>query len=256
MPDKPDNAVENYNELLSIIKARKTCRGFTADPVPDEYIEYMLEAARWAPSGANAQPWSFIVIKDPDVRKQVLDAYNEYNMDFIYWVEQQRRPDLRHPAFRPSSSDLEDDLRLKTERTPFRDAPVIIAVVGDGRKQWATVMGAHTFSLDQTHLTDGMSNATLLLQLAGAALGLATQWVTIHIQEPFKQILGIPAPLVLHTIVPVGYPSAQTASKRNPLDEMVHYDKYDMQKHLSNRQILERLAKLRGTTADAYTTVI
>ena len=250
-----DKGVESYNEFLSVVKARKSCRGFSSDPVPDEYIDYMLEAARWAPSGANAQPWSFIVVRDPAVRAQILDAYNEHNMDFIYWFEQQRRPDLRHPAYRMNNSDPDEDLRVKKERTPFRNAPVIIAVVGDGRKQWATVMGAHTFSLDQTHLTDGMTNATLLLQLAAASLGLATQWVTIHIQEPFKEILGIPAPLVLHTIVPVGYSHAQSNSKRNPLEDMVHYDRYDMRKHPSNRQILENLAKLRGTTAESYNTV-
>lgn len=54
------------DELLDLIRNRRSIRMWKPDPVPDEYIETILEAGRWAMSGANGQPWEFIVIKDKD----------------------------------------------------------------------------------------------------------------------------------------------------------------------------------------------
>ncbi|MCL1828757.1 MAG: nitroreductase family protein [Oscillospiraceae bacterium] len=251
-----DRNIKRYEDLLETIKTRRSTREFKPDAFPDEYIEMMLEAARWAPSGANSQPWSFIAVKDPEVRDRLFKAYVEINMDFIFWHEQQRRRELRHPAFQTDESDPEEALKKKQSRRQWRDAPVIIAVVCDGRKQWGTVLGAHTFSLHQPHLDTAEGNANLLIQLAATALGLSTQWVSIHIQEPFKEILGIPAPLVLQTLIPVGYAAAEGKAIREDLEGLVHYDRYDMSKHLDNRQMLERLEKLRGKTAAPYKVVI
>ena len=57
------------DELLELMKTRRSMRRFKPDPIPDEYIEKMLEAARWSPSGANAQPWEFIIIKEPETNR-------------------------------------------------------------------------------------------------------------------------------------------------------------------------------------------
>ena len=46
----------NIDELIGLLKLRRSIRKFKPDPIPDAYIEKMIEAARWAPSGANAQP--------------------------------------------------------------------------------------------------------------------------------------------------------------------------------------------------------
>ena len=56
--------MDKYEVLLDIAKHRRTCRNFSAAPVADDLVEKILEVARWAPSGANSQPWSFIVVRD------------------------------------------------------------------------------------------------------------------------------------------------------------------------------------------------
>ena len=244
--------IQRYEDLLRIIKARRSTREFKPDAFPEEYIDLILEAARWAPSGANSQPWSFIVIRDPETRAKLYKAYTEINMDFIFWHELQRRYELRHPAFQVDEADPEEALRKKQSKKQWRDAPVIIAVAGDGRKQWGTVLGAHTFSLDQPHLSAALSNVNLLIQLSATALGLSSQWLSIHIQEPFKEILGIPAPLILHDLIPLGYASSEGKGVREELKDLVHYDRYDMDKHLNNREMLERLERLRGKTTASY----
>ena len=108
--------------------------------------------------------------------------------------------------------------------------------------------------LNQTHLTDSLSNTALLIHLAAQSLGLTSQWMSIHTQEPFREILGIPEPMILHTLIPIGYPEKPMPSGgwREPLEQLVHEDHYDMSKHLDNRQMLERLGNLRKFTKGLY----
>jgi nitroreductase len=76
----------------------------------------------------------------------------------------------------------------------------------------------------------------MILHLAVASLGLASQWVSIHIQEPFKRILDVPALLTLHTIIPVGYPKQPlTVSYRRKLREIVHEERYEHAKMTDDR---------------------
>ena len=58
-------------EVLEAIGTRRSIRRYKPDPVPEEALEKILEAGRWAPSASNAQPWKFIVISDPEVRRMV-----------------------------------------------------------------------------------------------------------------------------------------------------------------------------------------
>ena len=58
-----------YDLLYDIIRCRSSVRKLKPDPIPDGSIEKILEAGRWAMSGANSQPWEYIVIKDPQSQK-------------------------------------------------------------------------------------------------------------------------------------------------------------------------------------------
>ncbi len=62
-------------ELLEAIRTRRAIRRFKPHPVPPELIEKLLEAARWAPSSVNCQPWEFIVITDPETKKKMSRAF-------------------------------------------------------------------------------------------------------------------------------------------------------------------------------------
>ncbi len=67
----------NYDAFLELVKKRRSIRRFKPDSVPDEYIEKIIEAARWAPSGANSQPWEFVVIKDQETKDKIVDLIND-----------------------------------------------------------------------------------------------------------------------------------------------------------------------------------
>jgi nitroreductase len=240
----------DYDLLLDLVQRRASIRRLKSDPIPDEAIDRVLEVARWAQSGANSQPWEYIVVKDPEIKQQLFRAYVELNNDFIYWMEQQRTPELRHPSFQ-----MEADEAVQRQRTArgWAEAPALIVVLGDGRRQWGTVQGAHTFGRDQSHLTDGLANTCTLIHLAAASQGLGTQWVTIHIQEPFKRILEVPDLLMLYLIIPIGIPAVEPMhGVRRPLAELVHHDRYDQDRYMTNEQAIQYLYQLRGKTMGLY----
>ena len=90
--------------LLSLLKGRRSIRRYRPDPVPDEMVEQLLEAGRWAPSASNRQPWEFIVVRDEAIRQQVAEHAAFY---FIKWAQVEEAPlllilcgDARNPAYR------------------------------------------------------------------------------------------------------------------------------------------------------------
>jgi nitroreductase len=61
-------------DFYQVIKKRRSVRKYKPDPIPDQILEKILEAGRIAPSAKNYQPWRFIVVKDPDLKKQLIKA--------------------------------------------------------------------------------------------------------------------------------------------------------------------------------------
>src|SRR2546429_6404640 len=236
--DQP-NFSGDYEVLLDLVKSRASVRKLKPDPIPDDHVTRILEVGRWAMSGANGQPWDFVVVKDPETKNRLFRAYIEENNDFIYWMEQQRDFKLRHPSFQ-----MTHDEALQQHRTNvgWSIAPVLIVILGDGRRQWATVQGAHTFGRDQSHLTDGLANTSMMMHLAAAALGLGSQHTTIHIEDPLKRVLGVPDLLTFNLIMPIGYPDVPAKEGvRRPLEDMVHHDKNAMPKYMSTKTSIEYL---------------
>src|SRR3990172_2593156 len=99
-----------YDMLIDLLHRRMSVRKFKSDPLPEGALEKILEAGRWAMSGANAQPWEFIVVTDPAV-KQALFEYKRSEVNgYSFWMEQMRVKELRHPA---QQVEGETDERLK-----------------------------------------------------------------------------------------------------------------------------------------------
>ena len=164
------NNVE-YEDFLGLVKTRKSVRRYKSEPVPDEVLEKILEAARHAPSAGNSQPWEFVVVKDPENRKKVSKG-----IALKIKEEVEKDPDIaRGIAVQPF----------------LYTAPVIITVCGDPRLQEAYPAWMDRYAL----MRQSLSNCIYTLQLAAACFGLATAWATIQsgpTQDAVKEILGIP----------------------------------------------------------------
>ena len=239
----------NVDELLDHIKNRRSMRRFKPDQIPDEYIEKMIEAVRWSPSGANAQPWEIIVIKDPETKKKMAEMYREIRYEY-YCIEQTHVPELQHHQLRRHPNDM--------PLPGFKDAPVVFIICGDRRTFQATVLAGRFIGeecgLEGTY-TKNLANATYGLMLAASAMGLGSQWLTIGSDwaQMLKPILGVPPILQLHTLVPVGYPAYEPRPPyRRNAEEFVHYEKYDMSKFRSGDQVIDFVRRLREHTEGAY----
>lgn len=234
------------DEFLELVKRRRSIRRFKPDPIPDEYVEKIIEAARWAMSGANGQPWEFIVVKDQKVKNAVLDTWSEAKGE-TYSIEQTRIEELRHNLF------------LKPHAIPgFKEAPVLIFVCGDTRTLMASVLSGRFLggrgTAGDTYIKN-IANATQNLHLAAAALGLGAAWISVgHIWEQLlKPILDVPPAIDIHTIVPIGYPAYQPKPNyRREFKEIVHFDKYDRSRYRSADDVIRFIRDLRARTRPAY----
>lgn len=70
----------NENDMLELIKKRRSIRKYTDQTVTDEQMRQLLEAAMAAPSGSNLQPWEFVVVRDPDLKRQLAQTHTWSHM--------------------------------------------------------------------------------------------------------------------------------------------------------------------------------
>ncbi len=237
-----------FEEFLQAVRKRRSTRKLKPDPIPDGYAEKICETARWAMSGANGQPWEFIIVKDPETKKKITELFVEERKR-IYAVESTRVEEYRMPAY-PT---------LLKEVPSSAVAPVLIVVCGDPRTYQASVLWSH-FSFGEggagACFYKNMANATQLLCLAASVLGLGAQWcsITMPMEIQLKQLLKVPPEMTVPTIVPIGYPAYKTPPPyRRKLSEILHYEEYDQSKARTGDDINKFLLKLRSKTREAYT---
>lgn len=217
-----------YERLMEVVRARMTSRRF--DPqitVPREHIEMVLDAARHAPSGANAQPWHYIVVADPEVKRKIADYFVE---------EQRRRAKLKMKFPTPNYRGLET-------------APGFIVVVADFRFMRAFPVLLDGSDLDRQYqqnaeriLLQSVAASTMSAHLAAAALGYQVWWVTAigqeAAQEALKPLLGIPHDLAVIDIMLFGVADKPPYKRwKKTLPEILHWDRFNMENCKSIEQI-------------------
>jgi len=244
---RKDDKEMKIDEFLELVKKRRSIRRFKPGPIPDEYIEKIIEAARWAMSGANAQPWEFIVVKDQETKNKVAEFYTEMRKE-QYVIEKTRVEDLRHPQLSTPPFDAPG----------LKEASIVIIVCGDRRTLQASALAGSfippTVGPEYTYVNN-MACAVHNLHLAAAALGLGSQWISPNRvwESSLKSLLDIPGILEIHAVVPVGYPAYDPLPPyRRDLKEIVHYEKYDRTKFRSGEDIIKFLNELRKQTRPAY----
>ncbi len=197
-------------EFLGLAKRRRTVREYTRETVPHEAIINILDAARWAPSGYNLQPWQFVVVDEGEQKAKLVQV-------------------VEHEVARAKQSGF-NNVRVSSY---LQDVPVFIAVVADpGMKQKLPPhrTGANA---DKIYLSS-VSAAIQNMHLAAAAQGLGTVWFTVSSEEAtqceLRMVLNVPAGLEILYLIPVGYPAKPIADPaldaRHPLESIVHWNRF------------------------------
>ena len=200
-------------DIFEAMSTMRAMRRLKPDPVPEELVHKILQAGQWAPSGGNNQTWRFLVVKDPEVKKQV-QAYYKRAYDEVVGPRYASSPP-------PPGSDPE---RYKRQHSAveyltdhYHEAPVwIVACLRDGENP-NRGSGSSIYPAVQNML------------LAARALGLGSTLTTRHMMfgKEVDAVLGLPADVHSYAILPIGWPIGRFGPLgRGPLRDIVFQDEW------------------------------
>ncbi len=199
---------------MKVILDRRSIREFTPEPVSDEDLAKILEAGRQAPSGENAQPWRFIVVRDEAMRKMLAaisggGSGRRFTAEFVTKQMQERFANLQDEAKKKAAFEK---LTSGQVSAFVGDAPVIIAIVGK-KDVWDTPYDTSA----------AIENMLLMI----TALGLGACWVIapcIDVRDELriKELLDIPEGFKAISLISIGRPLRPHRPRpRIPINQLV-----------------------------------
>ncbi len=198
-------------ELLSIIRKRRSVRVYKSGRVTDKQLDMILEAGRWAPSGANTQPWEFVVTRDRAKMKRVRRIYDDE------WRERKK----------------EDPVHYKGLKKDYvGDVSVLVLVCGDPRTKQVYLTTRQPGDREKLFQAS-IANAVEHMMLTGASLGLGTVWVSVReeVEPELRDLFKVPQPLRLLWVVPIGHAKSWPKAKpRRKTSDFTHREVYDPKK--------------------------
>ena len=199
--------------LNDVIKKRRSVRKYLPQIVPGEVVLEVLVAAGWAPSAHNSQPWRFIILENPSVKRELAEAMADV------WVADVEKDGARI------------DVKMRQERVDrFANAPALIlaCITMDGLRKFPD-QKRQMFERDLAQQSLGAAMQNLLLTTH--ALGLGACWFCApgFCKETVRKVLGIPKALEPEAFVIMGY-SAETPSvpPKKPLEEYCFRDMWGL----------------------------
>jgi nitroreductase len=232
----------DYDGFLELVKNRRSVRRFKPDPVPAEYIDKIIEAARWAPSGFNLQPWEFVVVRDKKLKDDIVQFCRSSmeNMGKMEATREAWQGTMKPPSPTPRQGD------------DYSVAPVFVLLFGDTRTNVGLPMYRRfDAALKQEALRGGLASAFLYMHLAVVSLGLGSQWVSA-VTTPFarcmiRNLLGIPEELEIYDMMALGYPAAPLSPRLvREKAEMVHYDYCGEGAFRTDEAVRDYIVKIRN----------
>lgn len=212
---------ELYEALMQVIRKRRSHRGYDSRPVSKDDIIKIIDAARWAPSGANIQPWEFLVIQDPATVRELAGILKR-EKDLIQKAD---------PEFPAMGREFHDTVGT------------YILVLGDTRLMDA--FPRVTTDVMEWTFCSSLAAATMNMHLAAASLGLGSVWLTVHreTESQIRRLLDIPEVFRVYTVMPLGYPARSRESWRRSVDEVIHWEGYDRTKFRSDELVKSMLSR-------------
>jgi nitroreductase len=205
-------------DLFDAIKGRKSIRRFKRTPVPNEDIKKIIDAGRLAPSANNAQPWSFIVVKDRELLTKMAAAVREMIDRMVPFAENEKQSQ-RLSAYKNSYY------------TFFELAPATVVVLMEaydaGTDHLLAKMGYTAEDIKRLRPSPGLQSVAAAIQnmlLAAHALGYSSCWMTgpAVAQEAFEKLLGYGKEKTVAALLPLGVADENPPSRpRRPIEEIM-----------------------------------
>lgn len=202
----------DYGELLDLLKSRRSVRRFSQEPLPQEDLEKLIEAARWAPSNHNRQGWKFVALTD---HERIRD------------LAQQVKAELTE-KFTSESGLLSQQVgEAVLHATLFAEAPCVLLVMHKRPTALASEMLAGTPNpelISGEPLSAAMAVQNLLLAAHALGLGACMMTAPLLASEAIRSVADLPPGLVPTCLVAVGYPAeTPEAPRRKRVDQILEY---------------------------------
>ena len=214
------------NDLYELMRCVPSTRRFTADPVPRELLERVLENARFAPSGGNRQGWRVIVVTDPDTRRRLCDCYQGPWDIYIEQTGGRAALDAGEasglPAGRLRMLRHADEFAHNFDQVPVHLLPCVkldaLAIVDSSLHRPSIVGGASIYPFVQN----------VLLGLRAEGLGAAFTTLLTPAEDEVRTLLEIPDGVALAGHISVGYRAEPWPNRlrRNPVDQFTFGERY------------------------------
>jgi nitroreductase len=230
-----------YRSFLEFVKTRRTIRAIRPDPIPEDTVDQLIEAARWAPSGFNMQPWEFMVVKDLSLRTAIKKVVDDYRANDFFAMEATRE-EWQGSPWTPT---LQGEFGMPL-------APVYIVLLGDTRRNVGLPMAARfTWQKMYSIFDSTLSNAFLYMLLAAHSLGLAAIYVSAtkypKVGGLIKSILNVPYYMELYDMLLVGKADMNVPPKMmREKGEMIHYDKARADEFADDQKVREQIIRFRA----------
>ena len=232
-----------YDEFLDLVRSRRTIRAIKPDPVPDDVVEKLLEAARWAPTGFNMQPVEFLVVKDDHLRREINRILDDYNDADFFAMEATREEWQGSPWVKDAHGAWRRRL-----------TPVDILILGDTRRKVGLPMAArYARQKGESIFESSLSNAFLYMLLAAHTLGLAAQPASAvkypKVQGLVKHLLNLPDFIYVYDLVQVGYPvegGRLSPKSTRDLADLVHFERAADDEFISDEELRDQIRALRA----------
>lgn len=214
-----DPRTEIFREILS---TTRSIRRIAPDEVSDEVLDRVLEAATWAPSGGNRQPWRIIAVRDRATKQAISDLYAEEWAKYVDFnvarlPEHTAEAERRVRDAMTIGGDLASGLADVPVLAVFVHDPSMLYVTDAGHGRHPVVGGASLYPAVQN----------LLLAARAEGLGGVLTTIVCAREADMRSILGFPASWGVHALVPLGWPKGRHGPlRRAPLDDMVMRDRW------------------------------
>jgi len=207
----PETQAARLAEFATRLARRRTVREFSPDPVPRRLVEEAVRVAGRAPSGANLQPWHFVLIEDPAVKKQIREAAE---------AEERENYDRRFP---PDWLERLAPLGTDAEKPYLEAAPYLIAAFKIEYGLETGPDGAER-KIKHYYVNESVGLACGFLLAALHLAGLATLTHTPSPMGFLNRILDMPKNTKPFLLIPVGYPAPGARVpdiSKKPLEEIL-----------------------------------
>lgn len=237
--DRPARSTD-LERLLEVIRARRATRRFRSDPVSEHVLNDLLDAARWAPSGYNLQPTTFVVVSDPDQRAALKAACMDQQQITqapiaVVFVGDRRVVQsnfenvIKHERAAGGLNDQYEPALRKYVGLAFNAGPLGLGWLGKAMlPMFGRFMCIPSIPAVQRRywLAKQTSLAAMNFMLAAEAAGLATCPMEGFDERRVRRALGIPRCHLPILVTPLGYSDGDATKMRLPLADLVHRDRW------------------------------